>query len=407
MTQVRIPPTLRAEVGGRRQVEADGDTVRAVLENLVDAYPALGSQIFNGGEIATFVNVYLGGEDVRTLDGLDTAVAPGQTVILLPAMAGGATPPRSRLVVTSLLDLVGNTPLVELRHISPKPSVKIYGKLEGQNPTGSIKDRVAKSMIESAEASGELTAGRHLLEPTSGNTGHSLAMIAKLKGYPLTVVMPENATEERKRMLRLYGAEIVLSPGAEGSNGAVRLALELAERDPKYFMPFQYANPANPRAHYEGTGAEIAEALDRVDVLVAGLGTGGTLMGAGERLRETFPDIVIAAAEPLPGDSVMGLRSLEDGYVPPILDVTKLDRKMLVSNEESVHAVRALLDLEGIFAGVSCGAAIHVARKLAEEMEEGVIVTILTDAGWKYLSADFWEASDEDLAESMERTIWW
>jgi len=407
MTQVRIPPTLRAEVGGQRQVEADGDTVRAVLESLVEAYPALGSQIFNDGEIATFVNVYLGGEDVRTLDGLDTAVAPGQTVILLPAMAGGATPPRSRVVVSSLLDLVGNTPLVELRHISPKPSVKIYGKLEGQNPTGSIKDRVAKSMIESAEASGELTAGRHLLEPTSGNTGHSLALIAKLKGYPLTVVMPENATEERKRMLRLYGAEIVLSPGAEGSNGAVRLALELAEMDPKYFMPFQYANPANPRAHYEGTGAEIAEALDRVDVLVAGLGTGGTLMGAGERLREAFPDIVIAAAEPLPGDSVMGLRSLEDGYVPPILDVTKLDRKMLVSNEESVHAVRALLDLEGIFAGVSCGAAVHVARKIAEEMEEGVIVTILTDAGWKYMSADFWEASDEDLAESMERTIWW
>ena len=232
-------------------------------------------------------------------------------------------------------------------------------------------------------------------------------MIAKLKGYPLTCVMPENATEERKRMLRLYGAEIVLSPGAEGSNGAVRLALELAERDPKYFMPFQYANPANPRAHYEGTGAEIAEALDHVDVLVGGLGTGGTLMGTGERLRESFPDIVIAAAEPLPGDSVMGLRSLDDGYVPPILDVTKLDRKMLVSNAESVHAVKALLELEGIFAGVSCGAAIHVARKIAEEMDEGVIVTILPDAGWKYMSADFWEASDEDLEESMERTIWW
>ncbi len=347
------------------------------------------------------------GEDVRTLDGLDTAVTPGQTVILLPAMAGGSTPPRSLPVVRSLLDLVGNTPLVELSRISPKPSVKIYGKLEGQNPTGSIKDRVAKSMIEAAEAAGELAPGRHLLEPTSGNTGHSLAMIAKLKGYPLTCVMPENATEERMRMLRLYGAEIVLSPGAEGSNGAVRLALELAEGDSKYFMPFQYANPANPRAHYEGTGAEIAEALDRVDVLVAGLGTGGTLMGAGERLRESFPDIVIAAAEPLPGDSVMGLRSLEDGYVPPILDVTKLDRKMLVSNEESVHAVRALLDLEGIFAGVSCGAAIHVARRIADEMDEGVIVVILTDAGWKYVSADFWEAKDEDLAESMERTIWW
>jgi len=407
MIAVRIPPTLRAEVGGERQIEAEGETVRAVLEDLVDRFPALGSQIFSDGEIAAFVNVYLGGEDVRTLDGLDTGVTPGQTVILLPAMAGGSTPPRSRPVVSSLLDLVGNTPLVELKRISPKPSVTIYAKLEGQNPTGSIKDRVAKSMIEAAEASGELKPGRHLLEPTSGNTGHSLAMIAKLKGYPLTVVMPENATDERKRLLRLYGAEIVLSPGAEGSNGAVRLALELAEHDPKYFMPFQYANPANPRAHYEGTGSEIAEALEHVDVLVAGLGTGGTLMGVGERLRESFPDIVIAAAEPLPGDPVMGLRSLEDGYVPPILDVSKLDRKMLVSNAESVRAVRALLDLEGIFAGVSCGAAIHVARKIAGEMDEGVIVTILADAGWKYLSADFWEASDGDLEESMERTIWW
>jgi len=404
---VRIPPTLRGEVGGERQVEADGDTVRAVLEDIVDRYPALGAQIFANGDIATFVNVYLGGEDVRTLDGLDTTVAPGQTVILLPAMAGGSTPPRSLPVVDSVLDLVGNTPLVELRRISPKSSVKIYGKLEGENPTGSIKDRVAKSMIEAAEASGELTPGRHLLEPTSGNTGHALAMVAKLKGYPLTCVMPENATEERMKMLRLYGAEIVLSPGEEGSNGAVRLALEMAEHDPKYFMPFQYANPANPGAHYEGTGAEIADALDRVDVLVAGLGTGGTLMGAGARLPETFPDIVIAAAEPLPGDSVMGLRSLADGYVPPILDVTKLDRKMLVSNEDSVLGVRALLELEGIFAGVSSGAAVHVARKMAQELDEGVIVTILTDAGWKYVSADFWEASDTEVAESMERTIWW
>jgi len=208
-------------------------------------------------------------------------------------------------------------------------------------------------------------------------------------------------------MLRLYGAGIILSPGEEGSNGAVRVALEMAERDPSYFMPFQYANPANPSAHYEGTGAEIAEALDRVDVLVAGLGTGGTLMGAGARLRETFPDIVVAAAEPLPGDSVMGLRSLADGYVPPILDVTKLDRKMLVSNEDSVRGVRALLEREGIFAGVSSGAAVHVARRIAEELDEGVVVTILTDAGWKYVSADFWEASDDEVAESMESTIWW
>ena len=311
-----------------------------------------------------------------------------------------------QIVVQSLLDLVGNTPLVELRRLSPTGGARIFAKLEGQNPTGSIKDRVAKSMIEAAEAAGELEPGRALLEPTSGNTGISLALIAKLKGYPLTCVMPENATEERKLLLRLYGATIVESPGAEGSNGAVRLALELAEADPRYFMPFQYANPANPRAHYEGTGAEIAEALDRVDVLVAGLGTGGTLMGAGDRLRESFPDIVVAAAEPLPGDAVMGLRSLEDGYVPPILDVSKLDRKVLVSNEESVAAVRALLDREGIFSGVSGGAVVHVARKLADELDEGaVVVCILADAGWKYLSADFWSA--DDVAGSMERTLWW
>ena len=305
----------------------------------------------------------------------------------------------------SLLSLVGQTPLVELSRFAPGPA-RLYAKLEGQNPTGSIKDRVAKTMIEAAEASGELEPGRRLLEPTSGNTGISLALVAKLKGYPLTCVMPANATEERRRLLRLYGAEIVDSPGEEGSNGAVRLALELAEADPSYFMPFQYANPANPRAHYEGTGAEIAEALDRVDLIVAGLGTGGTLMGVGERLRETFPDVVVAAAEPLPGDPVMGLRSLEDGYVPPILDVSKLDRKVLVSNAESVAALRELLATEGIFGGVSAGAVVHVARTLASELEDGAVaVCILADAGWKYLSADFWQA--EDVERSMERTVWW
>jgi cysteine synthase B len=309
------------------------------------------------------------------------------------------------MIASSLLELVGDTPLVELRRLTPKPSVRIYAKLEGQNPTGSIKDRVAKAMIEAAETSGDLKPGRELLEPTSGNTGISLALVAKLKGYPLTCVMPENATEERRLLLRLYGAKIVDSPGDQGSNGAVRLALELAERDPSYFMPFQYANPANPRAHYEGTGAEIAEALDRVDVLVAGLGTGGTLMGTGERLRESFPDVVVAAAEPLPGDPVMGLRSLEEGYVPPILDVSKLDRKLLVSNEEAVRAVRALLDLEGIFGGVSAGAVVHVARRLAEELDEGVVVCVLADAGWKYLSAEFWQA--DDVGKSMESTLWW
>jgi cysteine synthase B len=305
----------------------------------------------------------------------------------------------------SLLDLIGRTPLVELPSLAPNPNVKLYAKLEGQNPTGSIKDRVALALIEDAEARGELEPGRELLEPTSGNTGISLALVAKLRGHPLTCVMPENVTEERRRLLRLYGAQIIESPGAEGSNGAVRMAQELAAREPRFCMPFQYANPANPQAHYGGTGAEIATAVERVDVLVAGLGTGGTLMGVGERLRESFPDLVVAAAEPMPGDPVMGLRSLEDGYVPPILDVSKLDRKLLVSNAEAVTGVRALLEHEGIFAGVSSGAVVHVARKLAEELDEGVVVAILADGGWKYLSASFWDAADPE--REMEADLWW
>jgi [CysO sulfur-carrier protein]-thiocarboxylate-dependent cysteine synthase len=311
----------------------------------------------------------------------------------------------ARTIPASLLDLVGSTPMVELPRLSPKPSVRLYAKLEGQNPSGSIKDRIAKAMLDAAESSGELEPGRRLLEPTSGNTGIALALAARLRGYPLTCVVPANVTVERRRLLELYGAEIVDSPGEEGSNGAVRLALELAHGDPGWFMPFQYANEANPRAHYEGTGAEIASALDRLDVFVAGLGTGGTLMGAGERLRESFPEVVIAAAEPLPGDEVMGLRSLEDGYVPPILDVSKLDRKLLVTNAEAVVGLRLLLEREGVFGGVSSGAVVHAALRLAEELDEGVIACVLADAGWKYLSADFWDAAD--VEQAMERSVWW
>ena len=311
----------------------------------------------------------------------------------------------ARTLPASLLDLVGSTPLVELPRLSPKPTVRLYAKLEGQNPSGSIKDRIAKAMLDAAEASGELEPGRRLLEPTSGNTGIALALAARIRGYPLTCVLPANVTEERRRLLQLYGAEIVESPGEEGSNGAVRVALELAEREPAYFMPFQYANAANPRAHYEGTGAEIAAALDRVDVFVAGLGTGGTLMGAGERLRESFGNVVVAAAEPLPGDEVMGLRSLEDGYVPPILDVSKLDRKLLVTNAEAVSGLRLLLEREGVFGGVSSGAVVHAALRLADELDEGVVVTVLADGGWKYLSADFWDAPDVETA--MQRSVWW
>jgi [CysO sulfur-carrier protein]-thiocarboxylate-dependent cysteine synthase len=305
------------------------------------------------------------------------------------------------LVAESLLDLIGNTPLVALRQLSP-PGRTIYAKLEGQNPTGSIKDRIALAMVDAAN----LEPGQELLEPTSGNTGISLALVAKLRGYKLTCVMPANATPERRLVLELYGAAIVDSPANEGSNGAVRLAQEMAAADDRYVMLFQYANEMNPRAHYDGTGAEIVRDLDRVDALVAGLGTGGTLMGTGRRLREAFPDVVVAAAEPLPGDPVMGLRSLEDGYMPPILDLSQLDRKLLVSNAESVVAVHALLEREGIFAGVSAGAVVHVARRLAEELPEGAnVVAVLADGGWKYLSAEFWQA--EDVEESMERTLWW
>jgi [CysO sulfur-carrier protein]-thiocarboxylate-dependent cysteine synthase len=302
------------------------------------------------------------------------------------------------VVASSLLDLIGNTPLVELSRLSP-PGRTIYAKLEGQNPSGSIKDRVALEMVRRAS----LEPGQELLEPTSGNTGISLALVAKLHGLKLTCVMPSNATPERRALLELYGATIVDSPAELGSNGAVRLAQEILARDDRYTMLFQYENEANPGAHYDGTGAEIARDLPRVDALVAGLGTGGTLMGAGRRLREAFPGVQVVAAEPLPGDPVMGLRSLEDGYVPPVLDVAQLDRKLLVSNDEAAVAVRVLLDREGIFAGVSSGAVVHVARRIADDLPEGaVVVCVLADGGWKYLSAPFWEGAEID-----ESVLWW
>jgi cysteine synthase B len=302
------------------------------------------------------------------------------------------------VVADSLLDLIGNTPLVALERLSP-PGRTIYAKLEGQNPTGSIKDRVALKMVEEAD----LQPGQELLEPTSGNTGISLALVAKLKGLKLTCVMPSNATPERRTLLELYGATIVDSPGELGSNGAVRMAQEIAERDDRYVMLFQYANEANPRAHYEGTGAEIARELGRVDALVAGLGTGGTLMGTGRRLREAFPGVQVVAAEPLPGDPVMGLRSLEDGYVPPVFHVEEVDRKLLVSNTEAAAAARVLLEREGVFAGVSAGAAVHIARRVADDLPEGaVVVAVLADGGWKYLSAPFWSGEEID-----EAVLWW
>jgi cysteine synthase B len=310
---------------------------------------------------------------------------------------------------SAALTAVGNTPLIELPRMSPNPDVRIFAKLEEQNPTGSIKDRVALSMVETAEMTGELEPGRRILEPTSGNTGIALAMIGTVKGYPVTAVMPESATPERIELLRMYGAEIVFSPGPLGSNGAVAMARSMAERDPSVFMPFQYANEANPNAHYCGTALEIIDQVPdgQIDAFVAGLGTGGTLMGCSRRLREHNPDVQIVAAEPLQGDPVMGLRSLEDGYTPPILDITQLDRKVLVSNSEAVTALRKLLSLEGVFAGVSAGAALAVARRVANDMDGGNVVCVFADGGSKYLSAGIYTKAADVLDREMEERVWW
>ncbi|HAE81869.1 MAG TPA: cysteine synthase B [Ktedonobacter sp.] len=308
---------------------------------------------------------------------------------------------------SSILDTIGNTPLVELKSFSPRPDVHIFAKLEGANPSGSIKDRIAKKMIEEAEASGKLTTDSILIEPTSGNTGIALAMIARVKGYSFTAVMPDNVTRERRQMLELYGAHIIYSDGKQGSNGAVRLAKELAQSDERYFMLYQYGNEANPRAHYEGTAQEIIDDLPDLDVFVAGLGTGGTITGNARRLKEYNPAIKIVAAEPLQGEGVQGLRNLEDGFVPPVLDQSLLDAKILVKSGDAVRRTRQLKDQEGIFAGPSCGAALHAALRVAASLERGKIVVILADGGWKYLSEDLWTRELDELEENLEAKILW
>jgi len=308
---------------------------------------------------------------------------------------------------SSILDTIGNTPLVELKSFSPRPGVQIFAKLEGFNPSGSVKDRIAKMMIEEAEASGNIKPGSVLLEPTSGNTGISLAMIARVKGYEFTAVMPDNVTQERRKILELFGAHIIYSDGSLGSNGAVKPAQELASKDDKYVMLYQYGNDANPRAHYEGTALEIIKDLPDLDVFVAGLGTGGTLTGNARRLKEYNPAIKVVAAEPLQGEGVQGLRSLEDGFVPPVLDQSLLDSKILVSSRDAIYRTRQLKDQEGIFAGPSCGAALHAALRVAATMDRGKIVVILADGGWKYLSEDLWTRDLDQLEDDLEEVLLW
>jgi cysteine synthase len=305
-----------------------------------------------------------------------------------------------------VLDAIGETPLVGLRRMSPRPEVRLWAKLEGSNPTGSTKDRIAKKMIEVAEASGALTPDKVILEPTSGNTGIALAMVARRKGYKLTVVIPDNASEERIGLLELFGAEIVYSPGDKGTNGSIEVERALA-RDDRYFMPFQYGNPANPLAHEEGTGEEIVRDLPEVTHFVAGLGTGGTLTGVGRRLHRHNPDVKIIAAEPELGDMVYGLRSLDDGFVPPIFDETELDRKFLVSSADSVRTTRALTEQEGIFAGISSGAVVFTAQRVAAELEEGDIVCLLPDGGWKYLSTEAWNPELARAEKGVSESLWW
>ncbi len=306
-----------------------------------------------------------------------------------------------------IVQAIGNTPLVELKRLSPKPGVRIWAKLESSNPTGSVKDRVARSLIEDAEARGAIKPGQTILEPTSGNTGISLAMICKRKGYRLKVVMPDNVTPERTQLLQMYGAEIVYSDGSKGSNGAVELALRMAEDDSSYYMPYQYGNIANPNAHYNGTALEILEELDEISAFVAGLGTGGTLMGNARRFKEELGDAIkIVAAEPMQGEPVQGLRSLDDGFIPPIIDLSLLDRKIFVTNRDAIVWTRKLLDEEGIFAGVSSGAIARVAVRIAGELDEGNVVFIVADDGWKYLSSGIYTLPVDEVA-NLDSTVWW
>jgi|TARA_B100001750_G_scaffold201089_1_gene175665 cysteine synthase B len=312
------------------------------------------------------------------------------------------------LAYSSILDTIGNTPLVELRGFQPSPKVRIFAKLEGQNPTGSVKDRIAKLMLEKAELSGELSAEKTILEPSSGNTGVSLAMIANYKGYKVEVVMPDNVTSERQSLIESFGATITFSDGEKGTNGAIEVAKRMVAENPdKYLMLYQYGNEANPEAHYSGTAQEIIDELPDVDVFIAGLGTGGSLTGAGHRLKENNANTRIIAVVPHPEERIQGLRSLEDGFIPPILDEQILDGQFIITSEESFEFTKRLLEKESIFAGISSGAVLACALRVAEKMESGNIVCLFADGGWKYLSTGVWTKPIAELEAEIGKKIWW
>ena len=311
------------------------------------------------------------------------------------------------MLYANLIDAIGNTPLVEMPRMSPKASVRLFAKLEGQNPSGSVKDRIAKYMIDDAERRGVLTKDRIVLEPTSGNTGISLAMICRIKGYRLKVVIPESVSAERTELLTAFGAEIVYSDGVRGTNGSIEVANQIAAEDPTYFMPYQYGNEMNPRAHYETTGPEILRDLPEIDVFVAGLGTGGTLTGTGRYLKEKKPSVKVVAAVPHPGDLVQGLRSLEEGFIPPVLDESVLDGKIVVDSHTSFASAKELTQREGIFAGISAGAVVKTAQRVAERLDAGNVVCLFADGGWKYLSTQLWTTDYADLPNDIEDKIWW
>ena len=312
------------------------------------------------------------------------------------------------MIYRGIIDMIGNTPLVQLQRTSPNPNVEIFAKLEGQNPTGSVKDRIAKYMIEKGEREGLLTPDKIILEPTSGNTGIGLAMMGRLKGYHVMVVLPESVSEERTQLLKAYGAEIVYSDGVKGTNGSIAVAQGLvAEAPQRFFMPYQYGNESNPRAHYETTGPEITRDLPDLDVFISGLGTGGTLTGVGRYLKEYNPNIKVIATVPHPGDLVQGLRSLEEGFIPPVLDESVLDGRVVVDSRSSFAKTKELTQTEGIFAGISAGAAIKTAQRVAERMDRGKIVVLLADGGWKYLSTNLWTADYDELPDDLDNKVWW